>query len=318
LQKGRLSYICLGLTKNILNMKKILLSIGVVLSAAAANAQVDTLTEFFTGTPTIYGVSAAAGGGYLSGNNGYGDLTKMQLFDGTYGVNGGGSITSLLLWAPVKSDVGTGGSFRAVIWANNAGTPGAELGSVTIPLSQVDTTAAGLNVAEAAVGYNVAANFASAIAIPANGEFWAGVVLPTTAGDTLALVTNTDGDFADATTHTGEFWSDNTFHTFGDAQNWGSLIAIAAFPVVNFQVGLTENEIVASVYPNPASDVLNINLKANATSVSIISMDGKVVSTQNVTSNTVAVDLSTVLAGAYIYEIVAENGVVIRNTFVKK
>jgi hypothetical protein len=47
-------------------------------------------------------------------------------------------------------------------------------------------------------------------------------------------------------------------------------------------------------------------------------MDGKVVSTQNVTSNTVAVDLSNVLAGAYIYEIVAENGTVIRNTFVKK
>ena len=298
-------------------MKKILLSIGVVLSAAA-NAQVDTLTEFFTGTPTVYGVSSAGGGGYLSGNNGYGDLTKMQLFDGTHGVNGGGSITSLLLWAPVKSDAGTGGTFRAVIWANNAGAPGAELGSATISLSSVDTTSAGIMVAEAAVGYNVAANFTSAIAIPANGEFWAGVVLPTTAGDTLALVTNTDGDFADATTHTGEFWSDNTFHTFGDANNWGVLIAIAAFPVVNFQAALSENELIASVYPNPASDVLNINLKANATSVSIISMDGKVVSTQNVSSNTVAVDLSNVLAGAYIYEIVAENGTVIRNTFVKK
>ncbi|MEN9400563.1 MAG: hypothetical protein RL632_1666 [Bacteroidota bacterium] len=299
-------------------MKKILLSISVVLSAAAANAQVDTLTEFFTGTPTIYGVAASGGGGYLAGNNGYGDLTKMQLFDGTHGVNGGGSITGLLLWAPVKSDAGTGGSFRAVIWANNAGTPGAELGSATISLSSVDTTAAGTMVAEAAVGYNVAANFTSAIAIPANGEFWAGVVLPTTAGDTIALVTNTDGDFADAVTHTGEFWSDNTFHTFGDANNWGTLIAIAAFPVVNFQAALSENELIASVYPNPASDVLNIKLKANATSVSIISMDGKVVSTQNVSSNTVAVDLSNVLAGAYIYEIVAENGTVIRNTFVKK
>jgi hypothetical protein len=240
------------------------------------------------------------------------------LFDGTHGVNGGGSITSLLLWAPAKSDAGTGGSFRAVIWANNAGEPGAELGSVTIPLSQVDTTAAGTMVAEAAVGYNVVATFSSSIAIPANGEFWAGVVLPTTAGDSLGLVTNTDGDFADAVTHTGEFWSDGAFYTFGDPNNWGLLIAIAAYPVVNFQVGLTENEIVSSVYPNPASEVLNINLKANATSVSIISMDGKVVSTQNVTSNTVAVDLSNVLAGAYIYEIVAENGTVIRNTFVKK
>jgi hypothetical protein len=316
LTKGRLSYICDGLTKNLLTMKKILLSIGVVLSAAAANAQVDTLTEFFTGTPTIY--TTAAADSYLAGNNEYGDLSKMQLFDGTHGVNGGGSITSLLLWAPVKLDAGTGGTFRAVIWANNAGTPGAELGSATITLASVDTTAAATMVAEGAVGYNIAANFASAIAIPANGEFWAGVVLPTTAGDLLALVTNTDGDFADGITHTGEFWSDNTFHTFGAADNWGVLCAIAAYPVVNFQAALSENELIASVYPNPASDVLNINLKANATSVSIISMDGKVVSTQNVTSNTVAVDLSNVLAGAYIYEIVAENGTVIRNTFVKK
>jgi hypothetical protein len=311
-----MSYICLGLTKNLLTMKKILLSIGVVLSAAAANAQVDTLTEFFTGTPTIY--TTAAADSYLAGNNEYGDLTKMQLFDGTHGVNGGGSITGLLLWAPIKLDAGTGGTFRAVIWANNAGTPGAELGSATITLSSVDTLATNTMVAEGAVGYNVAATFTSPIAIPANGEFWAGVELPTTAGDLIALVTNTDGDFADAITHTGEYWSDNTFHTFGDAANWGVLCAIAAFPVVNFQVGLTENEIVASVYPNPASDVLNIKLKANATSVSIISMDGKVVSTQNVSSNTVAVDLSNVLAGAYIYEIVAENGTVIRNTFVKK
>jgi hypothetical protein len=296
-------------------MKKILLSIGVVLSAAAANAQVDTLQEFFTGTPTLYG---STGGGFVAGNNSYGDLAKMQLFDGTHGVNGGGTITSLLLWAPAKDDAGTGGSFRAVIWANNAGAPGAELGSLTISLASVDTTQAGVMVAEGAVGYNVAANFTSPIAIPASGEFWAGVVLPTTAGDTLGLVTNTDLDFPDAVTHSGEFWSDNTFHTFGDATNWNLQIAIAAYPVVNFTVGLTENEIVSSVYPNPASDVLNIKFKANATSVSIISMDGKVVSTQKVSSNTVTVDLSNVLAGAYIYEIVAENGTVIRNTFVKK
>jgi len=51
-------------------MKKILLSIGVVLTSLSYNAQVvDTLTEFFTGTPTIYG----SAGGYVSGNNEYDD-----------------------------------------------------------------------------------------------------------------------------------------------------------------------------------------------------------------------------------------------------
>jgi hypothetical protein len=296
-------------------MKKILLSLGVVLTSIAANAQVDTLTEFFTGTPTVYGSAASAGGGYVSGNNGYGDLAKMQLFDGTHGVTAGGSITQLLLWAPIKSGTGT---FRAVIWADNAGAPGAELGSVTINLASVDTTQAGLMVAEGAVGYNVAATFASAVTIPSSHAFWAGVVLPTNTGDTIALVSNTDGDFADGLTHTGEFWSDNSFNTFGDPNNWGLNIALAVYPVVNFAAGIEENAINVAVYPNPANDVLNINLSANATSVSIIGMDGKVISTEAINANTAAVNVSNLVAGVYFYEIVAENGTVVRNTFVKK
>lgn len=294
-------------------MKKILLSIGVVLTSISLNAQVDTLTEFFTGTPKIYG---ASGGGTIGGNNGYGDLAKMQLFDSTYGVTGGGAITNLLLWAPIKT--GSTGTFRAVLWENNAGVPGAELGSVTLPLSSVDTAFANVMIAEMAVGYNVSANFASAIPIPANGSFWAGVVLPASAGDTLGLMTNTDLDFADALTHTGEFWSDGTFHTFGDTTNWDLQIALSVFPVVEFEAGVNENTINASVYPNPANDVLNIKLTENATSVSILGMDGKVISTESVNSNLVAVNVSNLVSGVYFYEVVAENGTVVRNTFVKK
>ena len=60
-------------------MKKGLLTIGAILALSLSiNAQVDTLSEFFTGTPTVYGVTA---GGTVSGNNAYGDLQKMQLFD---------------------------------------------------------------------------------------------------------------------------------------------------------------------------------------------------------------------------------------------
>lgn len=294
-------------------MKKILLSIGVVLSSITLNAQVvDTLTEFFTGTPTFY----TSASGYVSGNNNYADLAKMQLFDAAHGVAGGGSITNLLLWAPVKN--GSTGTFRAVIWANNAGVPGAELGSVTLPLSSVDTVAANTMIAEMAVGYNVSATFASAIPIPANGSFWAGIELPASAGDSIALVTNTDGDFPDGLTHTGEFWSDGTFHTFGDPANWNLNIAMAIFPVINFTASLNENTISATVYPNPASDVLNIKLTESVTSVSILGMDGKVLSSESVNSNLVAVNVSNLVSGVYFYEVVAENGTVIRNTFVKK
>ena len=41
--------------------------------SSGASVQNDTLTEFFTGTPTFY----TSANGYLAGNNEYGDLVKM-------------------------------------------------------------------------------------------------------------------------------------------------------------------------------------------------------------------------------------------------
>ena len=59
-------------------------------------------------------------------------------------------------------------------------------------------------------------------------------------------------------------------------------------------------------------------VNTNATSVSIMGMDGKVISSESVNSNSIAVNVSDLVAGVYFYEVVAENGTVVRNTFVKK
>lgn len=84
-------------------------------------------------------------------------------------------------------------------------------------------------------------------------------------------------------------------------------------------LGIEENEVATVVvYPNPATDVLNIKMNENATSVSIIGMDGKVISTESVNSNLVTVNVSNLVSGVYFYEVVAANGTVIRNTFVKQ
>jgi hypothetical protein len=64
--------------------------------------------------------------------------------------------------------------------------------------------------------------------------------------------------------------------------------------------------------------VLNIKLNTNATSVSVIGMDGKVISTEFTNAKTVSVNVSNLVAGVYFYEIVSENGEVVRNSFVKK
>jgi hypothetical protein len=82
--------------------------------------------------------------------------------------------------------------------------------------------------------------------------------------------------------------------------------------------GIEENSMEVSVYPNPATDVLNIQLTENASSVSVLGMDGKVISTQVVNENSTTVNVSNLVSGVYFYEVVAENGTIVRNTFVKK
>lgn len=290
-------------------MKKLLLSGLAILSFSAINAQVDTLTEFFTGTPTVYG---ADNSGYVSGNNGYDDEAKMQLFDASHGVSSAGTITNILMWVPIIENAG--GTFDVKIWENTAGEPGAELGSFTINIGDVDTSTAGYSVAEGAVAYNVNAMFN--VAVPASGEFWAGVILPATAGDTIALVTNTDGDFADAATHSGEFQSGGTFFSYDNGTNatWQLGIANAIFPVINFVAGIDENVITTSVYPNPANDVLNIVASEEIATVSIVALDGKVVANASSSS----VNVAELKSGMYIYEVTTTSGKVARDTFMKK
>lgn len=289
-------------------MKKLLLSLG-VFASFAVTAQVDTLSGHFQSGPTYYTTS---GGEYVAGTNEYDDKAKMQLFDAEYGVTGAGTITNVLVAVAVKEDAG--GDIKVKLWENNAGAPGAELGSVTFPLSQIDTAIANYQFG-LGFFYNVNATFS--VAIPTNGSFWAGIELPAVGPDAVGLWT-TDVGFADSTTHVGEFWSDDTFHSFGDPANWGLGVALAVFPVVNLQAGIAEEEMGAVVYPNPANDVLNFKLDVNASNFEVVTMDGKVVVSENVNSNIGSVNISDLESGMYMYVIKTENGSKATSTFVKK
>lgn len=300
-------------------MKKIYFLGLALLAGSFSFAQNDTLTTHFVGSPTLYG---SQGGGFVSGNNNYGDLSKMQLFDATYGVSGAGTISSVLLWVPAKED--NGGSMDVKIWEDNAGAPGTELGSVTVSLASIDTTVSGIQLIGGMTPYNVVATFGSAINIPAGNTFWAGVVLPTTSGDTVGIASTTDGDFTDAITHTGEYWNDMSFHTFGDPGNWGLDIALAVFPAVNFTgsgAGIEENDFSMTMYPNPTNGMLNFNFENNEADIIVISdMSGKTVETVMVNSAmNVEADFSHLAGGTYMIEVKDASGVsLIRSKFIKK
>lgn len=299
-------------------MKKLYSLVAGLVLAGSLHAQVDTLTSHFVGNPALYVPDAVMplDSGWISGSNAYGDLAKMQLFDAEYGVTDGGTITGVLLSVPVKIDAG--GSFQVAIWGDNAGQPAnpmSPLAFANVTLASVDTAVAAFDVANNAVFYNVAVNFAVPATIPANHKFWAGIVLPTTAGNAMALFSTNlqTNPFADAATHTGEFWNDASFHTFGDPQNWNAPVALGIFPVVDLVAGINENVIEAAVYPNPANDVLNLKASEEIASVSVITMDGKVVATANASS----IDVSGINAGMYMYEAVTVTGKVARGNFAK-
>ncbi len=81
--------------------------------------------------------------------------------------------------------------------------------------------------------------------------------------------------------------------------------------------GVEQNAIISSVYPNPTTGVLNIKTSTEATSVSIIAIDGTVVSETAINGLTGTVDVSKLVNGVYFYEITTADGSLVRNSFVK-
>jgi hypothetical protein len=296
-------------------MKKLLLSIGVIASAFAATSQADTLTAHFMGNPALYYADAAPfDSGYVSGNNAFGDLAKMQLFDNTNGVTGAGTINKMALAIPVK--MGTG-SVLVAIWGDNAGAPAnlaSPLGSVVVPLTSIDTSFAAFNIVDGSRFYNHIVTFTSPVTIPASGKFWAGVVLPTGPGNGIALYTNNNTSNplpAGAAGKSGEIWDDATFHTIASA--WGVPLSFSVYPIVNFTSGINENVASTSVYPNPANTELNIKTTEEITSVVVTTTDGKTV----VTGTSSNINVSELNAGMYIYQVTTVSGKIGTGNFVK-
>lgn len=204
-----------------------------------------------TDTLTLYGTQ---NGGYLSGHNGYGDLAKMDKFSG---ILSGSTVDTVLLGFGVVVDGGAaGGSIDVKIWDadGTAGAPNTVLGTTTLQLSQLSTT-----------------NITTAVFSPAvtlNGDFYAGIEF-TYNGDTVALITNQDGDMAAGTGTGWEKWSDGTFHAYNETGNWE--LDLAHYIIVNVCEPGSSNPVTADFSASSTSicagETVNFtNLSSNASS----------------------------------------------------
>ncbi len=223
----------------------------------------DTLNYPLAGNPAVYGSN---NGGYMLGNNGYGDVAKAQYFVLPAGLT---QLSTAFFWFGQVTDGGNGTQVTFKVWADNNGTVGNELASTTVALSDIK--------ANFDNNYMTAAIFDPPVDL--SGNFYVGVILPTGAGDTLALVSNSNGD-ATSPEIAWEQWSDGTW---SDITAWNVSVAAAIFPVVcpdGADVEILDNNQALSIYPNPSNGKFEIKYvseyKGDMT-VKVISIDGKVV-----------------------------------------
>jgi hypothetical protein len=91
--------------------------------------------------------------------------------------------------------------------------------------------------------------------------------------------------------------------------------------VVNWATGISDINAQSHlvIYPNPATDFLQINTKENAvlTQVQIIDINGKIVRTLNVSGNHATLNTTSLIPGTYILQAITDKGIS-RRPFSKK
>ncbi|MDD4234586.1 MAG: choice-of-anchor J domain-containing protein [Bacteroidales bacterium] len=264
------------------------------ITVSQGGGECETLHYPLNGSEALYTVEG--GGGYVAGNNTYGDLAKADYFDYT----GIGYVTKMTVH--IGAVEGTSGNVIFRVWSNSGGTPGSALGSKTVTMSSLSS-----NFSQAGDEYTV--TFDSPIEV--NGDFFAGIVLPTT-GSTFAVMTNTEGDGPNTA---WEMWSDQTWIEYDNENSWNIALTHAIFPEVCPNLSSLEipNDNIISVFPNPTNNLLYVDLgllNANETDISIININGQIVETSSEKSqNTISIDLSNLAKGLYFLRLNTTEGI---------
>ena len=166
---------------------------------------------------------------YLSGTNEFNDSEKANYFDlsaDTYNY-----VTGTYVWFGVANSSNVADLSKNLIfkvYADNAGTPGAQLGSsVSIPLSSIKT--------DVENGFLSTVQFPSPIALPSSKKFYISVDISNFSmanGDSIAIFSTEDSAVIP-----GIAWekqSNNLWYNFNDTNSsWGQNVGLAIFPFVS-------------------------------------------------------------------------------------
>lgn len=265
-----------------------------------------------SGTPSLYN---STGGGYVCGTNSYADLAKAQAFI----LTASSIVEGCLFWVGAKAIIGTPGTLNVKLYKmDGTGTltggsgpcPGTVLATATLSMSVVDT---GLSLTN---GLN-AVSFSSPVNVPI--DFALGLDFSSIGNDTIGIVSTTDGD-ALQTELTFDKWSDNSWHSLLEPNNWGLDFDMYIFAVIdNSSAGIESDNYFDGIklsqnQPNPVSTTTLIQyaLENNGNvTLEIYDMTGKLVLTydegQQIAGNhSIVIDSEQLSKGTYYYSLKAD------------
>jgi hypothetical protein len=296
-------------------MKKILLSMSVIAtmtaSAQGLNAGADGFTIDFTdGATTCLANSAPNNGGNMNADG-------ATFVKNSYLQTGGLTLVS-------ADSAGTmADANKVVTWfyfPAVAGTgPSAVCGSVYDASESMDVSAAGnakvaIDVSSDVVG----ASFdfflgGSGQWNPSSSTYNSGAGAGIDANGVISAANTVETFVFDYETLDPVLWTawtgKNTIQSYGFRSQTSDAVFTVTGLRVGADVGVSTNEVVVNalnVYPNPATDVLNVVFDAtSASSVHLTDLTGKVVSVQTakVGANTISFDVANVNAGVYFVNI---------------
>jgi len=253
----------------------------------------DTL-GYGDGFDTLYQYFNPSFCGYVSGNNCELDKIKANYF--TDEIKSYNIEKAVLQFGKAVKTSSDEVPVKIGIWKKSTenDTPGELVDYANIPLSQI--------VQDVSDGKLTTVEFSTPVAVPK--DFFVGVFLPATAGDTLALMTTIDGK-----SESGTGWTlnaSNEWISYPADPRYYLRISNAIFPVVK-QNNVGIYDVVQmpgnlKIYPNPAHDILNIQFEevdADA-ELHIFDIQGRTMILEQMQQGKIKINIGSLNPGIYI------------------
>jgi hypothetical protein len=155
--------------------------------------------------------------------------------------------------------------------------------------------------------------------ITITSPFYLGVFLPNVPGDTLALLTNKNGQTMPGTAW--EQWQSGLWYRYSDSMSWGYNVSHAIFPVIckpDYSIEELQDPDNILVYPNPANDKVTVDFGMKLydhIDIRVFNIIGEQTGNYNYSgsaTNAFRIDLGNNPPGIYFLNIKAGNSVVTR------